>query len=658
MLFKSNFEKKLTKFTVDLLYKYGFNADNILTKRELKLRSILYSLRDKKIYPPDDFYSELAKELNVPFFDSELLKDIHYLASALPYNVMRKNLLFLLQIKEDKIVIATANPFNFSLFRELERIFKKKLEIYVASASTIEFVLDRGYREVHQMKAIDELKLRTPEFSASEVLYTWQRNFIYVSLAVLFVLVIMEPYWIFFIVFVIINAIYFVINPFKLIVALKGFENVRRKINITQQEVRSIDDSKLPIYTILIPVYKEGGIIPNIVMNINRLDYPKEKLDVKLLVEEFDDDTISAVRKYGLLGKGTETINNLPRKAHDELIKMFDVVVIPDSPIKTKPRACNYGLYRAYGEYVVIYDAEDEPETDQLKKAVIAFERLGEEYACFQAHLNFYNPKENLLARWFSLEYSFWFDYWLQGLDISGAPLPLGGTSNHFKTSTLRMLGAWDPYNVTEDADLGVRISQNKLKTGMLNSYTLEEANLKVGNWIRQRSRWIKGYVQTFLVHVRHPISLIKKLGLKQTFYFILTFGFNILFPLINPILWIVTILTFAFPGLTEPIFTPEIKTICEFNLILGNLVYIILHIGPTVIKEHYTSIPFAILLPLYWVLMSYAAWKGTFQLITKPFYWEKTQHGLTSYKPHSDLSTIEEILDKVKAGTITSSTV
>ena len=213
----------------------------------------------------------------------------------------------------------------------------------------------------------------------------------------------------------------------------------------------------------------------------------------------------------------------------------------------------------------------------------------------------------------------------------------------------MKDLGAWDPYNVTEDADLGVRISQKRYKTAMLNSYTLEEANLKIGNWIRQRSRWIKGYVQTFLVHIRHPLELIRKLGFKQTIYFILTFGFNILFPLVNPLLWAVTILTILFPAFTDPIFSPEVKTICEFNLILGNLVYIVLHIGPYVIKRNYTSIPIALIIPIYWVLMSYAAWKGTFQLITKPFYWEKTTHGLTTYKSYSNVSQIEKIIEQVR---------
>jgi cellulose synthase/poly-beta-1,6-N-acetylglucosamine synthase-like glycosyltransferase len=643
---KTNYENLTLKFVTNLIKTFGHDITETFTKRELKLRSLIFTLRDKKIILPEKFYFELAKQLNVPYFDSEILKDINYLASALPYSVMRKNLVFLLQITDEKIVIATSNPFNFALFREMERIFKRKLELYIASTESIEYALDRGYREIHQMKAMDELKIKTPEYSASNVLYTWQKNFLFILLVTFILLFILEPYTVFFILFVIINVLYFIINPFKLIVALKGFETVRRKINITQQEVRQMDDSELPVYSVLIPVYKEAEIVPNIITNINKLDYPKDKLDVKILVEELDTDTIDALHKYGLLGEGTETIDGVPPELHKEMTKMFDVIVVPDAAIKTKPRACNYGLYRVSGDYTVIFDAEDEPEPDQLKKAILAFQKTGDEYACFQAHLNFYNPKENLLARWFSLEYSFWFDYWLQGLDISGAPLPLGGTSNHFQTATLKKLGAWDPYNVTEDADLGVRISQKKYKTGMLNSYTFEEANLKVGNWIRQRSRWIKGYVQTFFVHLRHPITLVKKLGLKQAFYFILNFGFNILFPLVNPLLWAVTLLTIFAPELTESLFTPEIKTICEFNLILGNLVYIILHIGPTIIKENYTSIPFAILLPLYWVLMSYAAWKGVLQLITRPFYWEKTQHGLTAYKPHAN---IEEILNKVR---------
>jgi len=647
---RQKFEKGLLDYTIKALKKFNYIDDHTFDYDKIKLRTIFNELRDKRIYPGEDFFIELSTQLKLQYFDPELLKDIHYLASALPYHVMRNNLIFLLQITSDKVVIATSNPFNFQLFRELERLFKKRIEIYLATTESIEFVLDRGWREMHSEKAMSDLLLKNPEYSASRVLYSWQRNTFAVFFFAFLSIFTIAPSYVFYILFIAINLMYFLINPFKLLIALKGFENIRRKVNITDDEVNKLTDDELPVYTILIPVFKEAEVIPNIITNINNLDYPKDKLDVKLLVEELDGETLDAARKFGLLGEPEVTIGNIPIDTYKQLTKLFDVLIIPDSEIKTKPRACNYGLFRARGEYIVIYDAEDDPEPDQLKKAYLAFRDLGDEYACFQAHLNFYNPRENILARWFSLEYAFWFDYWLQGLDISGAPLPLGGTSNHFKTSRLKELGAWDPYNVTEDADLGVRISQNQFKTAMLNSYTLEEANIKLGNWIRQRSRWIKGYAQTFFVHMRHPSKLVKKLGAIQSFYFILTFGFNILFPLINPILWLVTILNYAFPETMGALFVPEVKTICEFNLILGNLVYIVLHLGPSIIRKEYFNIPIALFIPVYWVLISYAAWKGIFQLVTKPFYWEKTQHGLTSYKSYADLKQIEKVMEKVKS--------
>jgi cellulose synthase/poly-beta-1,6-N-acetylglucosamine synthase-like glycosyltransferase len=249
---------------------------------------------------------------------------------------------------------------------------------------------------------------------------------------------------------------------------------------------------------------------------------------------------------------------------------------------------------------------------------------------CLQSLLNFYNPTENLLTRWFSLEYSYWYDYYLEGLDRVGAPLPLGGTSNHFRVRQLREIGGWDPYNVTEDADLGVRISTKKMMTAMLNSYTYEEANKRLGSWIRQRSRWFKGYLQTYLVHMRHPGKLRKNMGWKQFFFFQLTFGGNILLPLANPLLWAVTILTLLVPGLFDFLFFYPMVYVCIVNLVVGNTVHILLHIGPYAIKKNYTSIPLALAIPLYWVLISVGAWRGALQLVTKPFKWEKTEHGIS----------------------------
>ena len=185
------------------------------------------------------------------------------------------------------------------------------------------------------------------------------------------------------------------------------------------------------------------------------------------------------------------------------------MIIVPQSLPKTKPKACNYGLRQAHGEYVVIYDAEDIPEPDQLKKAYLALRRtVSRSVICAQAKLNFYNSHQNVLTRLFTTEYSLWFDLMLTGLQSARCPIPLGGTSNHFRVRHLRMLQGWDAFNVAEDCDLGIRIAQKDYATVIFNSTTFEEANSNLANWMRQRSRWIKGYMQTYFVHLRSPQAL------------------------------------------------------------------------------------------------------------------------------------------------------
>jgi len=280
------------------------------------------------------------------------------------------------------------------------------------------------------------------------------------------------------------------------------------EIDTTAEEVAALADRSLPVYTILVPLYKETAVLPRLVEAIDQLDYPKAKLDVKLLLEEDDAETIAFARAAGL-------------PSH------FRLVIVPQGMPKGKPKACNYGLIQAQGEYVVIYDAEDLPERDQLKKALVAFSKGDDRLACVQAKLNYFNRDQNLLTCWFTTEYSMWFDLFLPGLDASGAPIPLGGTSNHFRTDMLRGIGAWDPYNVTEDADLGVRLFKRGWTTAVIDSTTYEEANSEVYNWIRQRSRWVKGYIQTYLVHMRHPLDLLRQLGPKGFFSFQLVGHFS-----------------------------------------------------------------------------------------------------------------------------------
>ncbi|HEV7460718.1 MAG TPA: glycosyltransferase family 2 protein, partial [Solirubrobacteraceae bacterium] len=303
---------------------------------------------------------------------------------------------------------------------------------------------------------------------------------------------------------------------------------------------------------------------------------------------------------------------------------------VPDAEPRTKPKACNVGLFLARGDLLVIYDAEDRPEPDQLRKAVAAFEEAGEKTVCVQARLRYWNVRTNLLTRMFGLEYGYWFGAMLPGLDRLGLPIPLGGTSNHFRVDALRGLGGWDPHNVTEDADLGLRAAVEGYRVGVIDSDTDEEACAQVRPWIRQRTRWIKGYMQTALVHTRSPRRLIRQVGIVDSVGFLLLIAGTPLTFLLAPFLWVGTA---AWYGFGEP-HLPLVDSglfwgIALFDLIVGNVIMIVLNVIAAVRDRGWRWAPFALLNPFYWVLHSVAAWRALIQLVRNPFYWEKTPHGL-----------------------------
>jgi cellulose synthase/poly-beta-1,6-N-acetylglucosamine synthase-like glycosyltransferase len=359
-------------------------------------------------------------------------------------------------------------------------------------------------------------------------------------------------------------------------------------------------------------VYKEDKLIKKLIWNLQSLDYPREKLDIKLVIEEDDDKTLNAVR-------------NLDFPA------IFEVIVVPFHMPKTKPKACNYALHFARGKYLTIYDAEDIPDTDQLKKVVALFNKLPENFICIQSALNYFNRNENFLTRMFTLEYSYWFDYMLPGLDTLDIPIPLGGTSNHFKLENLVELGAWDPFNVTEDADLGVRAYAKGYKIAIVNSTTYEEANNEPVNWIRQRSRWIKGYMQTYLVHMRNPVALWRKLGWRGFLGFNFFIGATPLTFFVYPLLLAIFIAYLVFDLSTiRTIFPDWVLFMSIFNLMVGNILMIYVNMMAVFKRRFYELIIFSIANPIYWLLHSIAAYMGLYQLIVKPFYWEKTNHGIS----------------------------
>jgi cellulose synthase/poly-beta-1,6-N-acetylglucosamine synthase-like glycosyltransferase len=260
---------------------------------------------------------------------------------------------------------------------------------------------------------------------------------------------------------------------------------------------------------------------------------------------------------------------------------------------------------------------------------VLAFDRTEERVVCIQCKLNYFNSTQNLLTRFFATEYALWFDLMLPGLDASGAPIPLGGTSNHFEREVLIEIGAWDPFNVTEDADLGLRLHKDGYKTAMLDSTTLEEANSALGNWVRQRSRWVKGYLQTYLVHMRHPLRLVRELGFGAFLSFQFVVGGTIIF-ILNPIFWALTTLwLITEAGFIEQLFPGVIFYIASAQLFIGNFIFTYLTVAGALQRGLFDLTKYAVFTPVYWGLMSVGAYRGFFQLFTKPFYWEKTVHGL-----------------------------
>ena len=377
-------------------------------------------------------------------------------------------------------------------------------------------------------------------------------------------------------------------------------------------------DEDLPVYTILLPVYRESAVVSQLMTGIARLNYPSDRLDVKILLEWDDTETREAVQDIDL--------------------PWAEVLIVPDVGPRGKPRACNFGLARAKGEFVVIYDAEDRPEPDQLRKAVGAFALVEPEVVCLQAKLNYFNRTHNVLTRWFTAEYSMWFDQLLPGLQSLDAPIPLGGTSNHFVTSRLLALGGWNAYNVTEDADLGMRIFFRGWKTAILDSTTYEEATSRTYNWLRQRSRWVKGYMQTYLFFMRHPVRLVRLMGLNAFLVFQLFFGASTLGLLINPFFWLLTVAWYVthLAGI-EQVFPWPVLYASTFALFFGNAVFALTMIMGCFRRRNYEDVKWAVFAPVYWVMMSIGAWKGFIQLCYKPQYWEKTDHGFCAYDPATE---------------------
>jgi glycosyltransferase XagB len=381
-----------------------------------------------------------------------------------------------------------------------------------------------------------------------------------------------------------------------------------------------IGDDKLPIYTIICALYREASVVGDLVESILALDYPVEKLDVKFVLEPDDRETWHALARLNL---------GPP----------FEMIAAPRIGPRTKPKALNVGLALARGVYTVVYDAEDAPEPDQLRRAAAAFMAADDALACLQASLTIDNTADNWLARMFTANYAGQFDVLLPGLAALRLPFPLGGSSNHFRTSILHATGGWDPHNVTEDADLGIRLHRLGYRTASLPSATYEEAPTRFMPWLRQRTRWYKGWMQTWRVHTRRPLLLVRELGLTGAVVFQLFLVCNVLSALVHPIFMaMLGYYLFAQPSMRAVTAAGGIAPLFVASLVAGYASTIALDFIGLQRRGLLAHAWVLALTPLHWFLLSLAAWRAVYQLLRAPQRWEKTEHGLARNSRLNDL--------------------
>jgi len=562
---------------------------------------------------PRLYYEAYAQNFDLPFVDLLDEPPDRALLSAADVDTYAHRLTMPWRRHDGRLAIATAEPGPQTLLFARRR-WGTAIEFVVASKFDIIVAIQTAFADSLSHRAVHELAEFDPDMSAQTVFTPGQITFGYVLLSLTLLGFAFAPIATLIILNIVMGAFYLGNFIFKGILVSVGGRRSAAMDQAIAIEARALREEDLPVFTVLVPMFREAKMVPGLARSLRALDYPLGKLDIKIVLEAGDRETIEAARTLGLEG-------------------VFEIILVPPSHPQTKPKACNFALRFARGEYLVIYDAEDRPEADQLRKVVATFRRSPRNTACLQCRLNYYNVAENWLTRMFTLDYALWFDHVLPGLERLNMPIPLGGTSNHFRTAVLRELHAWDPFNVTEDADLGIRIGQKGYRVGVVDSTTFEEASCHTSNWIRQRSRWIKGYMQTLLVHTRRPLQLIRHAGPLGFLGFVFFVGGTVLTGLLNPIFWALYFCWLvASIGSFDMLFPPILLFLALFNLLAGNGAFIYLTMLAPIHRRWLELIPYSLTVFAYWVLMSIAAYKALYQLLRDPFFWEKTHHGVSQY--------------------------
>ncbi|MFP3579538.1 glycosyltransferase [Arthrobacter sp. SIMBA_036] len=579
-------------------------------------------------------YEVLARQWDAPLVDLVAEPTDDELMEQLNFSSLGEPQWLPWRLDDGVLTLATAVAPSEDIAADAREIFGvDDVEFRTTTDWDINQSIQRSFRRHLLYESAERLAEERPGESARIALTPWQWYLPLFLLATTMVAFLLAPLTAVTVLLATANVVFLVSIGFKSLASLrrpfdlirdagtaKARDRERARRGLPPMTGERIPDGDVPVYTILVPVFREANIIDKLLTNLGRLDYPRSKLDVLVLLEEDDAETIAAAKA----------------SRPPEYVR---ILIVPRGEPQTKPRACNYGLTFARGEYVVIYDAEDRPEPGQLRASIAAFQQDEFERGhlnphrkpliCVQAALNYFNADQNVLTRMFTIEYTHWFDSMLPGLDNSGIPLPLGGTSNHFVTSMLKEVGAWDPWNVTEDADLGLRAAVEGYRVGVINSTTWEEACSQVPAWIKQRTRWIKGYMVTSAVNTRNSLRYIHSTGVAGAVGFLgLILGTPLAF-LAYPLVVGFTIVTYVGYDVVGLVLPSWLLVGGVASMLFGNAMMIVVS-GVATLRRHGWRIAiFALLNPFYWVLHSVAAWRAAWQMLTSPHKWEKTPHGL-----------------------------
>jgi cellulose synthase/poly-beta-1,6-N-acetylglucosamine synthase-like glycosyltransferase len=406
-----------------------------------------------------------------------------------------------------------------------------------------------------------------------------------------------------------IAVLYIFVLVLKLVIIYVGSKQFESSVK--SEDLQSLDDDELPVISALIPLHKEKEILPQLLNHMSKMDYPKEKFDVIFILESTDEETIRAFVEA-----------RPPRH--------FKALLSPNVLPKTKPKALNVAFQKSKGDVVVIYDAETLPDVDQLKKAAWTL-KTHPEVMYLHTRLDHYNTDYNWITKNFNAEYSYYYDHFFPGVISLGVPVPISGHSIYFRRHIIESVHGWDSYNVAEDCDIGIRLYRHGFGSGrIMNSFSLEQATTTIPTWIMQRVRWMKGFIQTSVVHLRYPLLLKKELGGWFKFsWFLYLVPFSVIMNILNMVLWVL----FFCWNIGHPIYVKNlygdsfILYASVFSFLMGNYIFLFFNFIGLYGRKRYAVMKWAFLSPVYWLLLGYASLYATYRFLFKPFQWEKTTH-------------------------------